>query len=168
MPDEPYSALMTAAAARLVDASGPFVHASQVRLWIGEALDDLAPSEELVRALHGGTPRALVCYDGAQSRDAEAGGATDSELVRITVRYAVAGPAGAADYATPLTGDGAPYWGLFGVYQWIRERLDRQLVGADWVDGMKFREHRGIAIRTPRMAAFAVEYEMRRVFEDPA
>jgi len=129
---EPYSALLTAVAARLVNGggdSGPFTTAGQVQPWIDSAVDEFAPSAALLAHFSKSVPTALVCDGGNDAGDANSDGVNDEQLVNVW--FGSAGPTVAA----AMSGDGDEYWGIGALKDWIVKRLANRTWSASGLAG---------------------------------
>lgn len=124
---DPYATLLNGVVSRLVDTgnptTGPFTKADQVKLWIDEALNELAPSTALVQELSREVPVALVC-DGGSDRD----GDEDSDGLNENKTVKVYFCSGAPTIAAAVGGDGTAYWGMNAIQHWVLSRL----VARDW------------------------------------
>lgn len=123
---EPYSELLNAIKAALVDAAGPFAKSDQVALWEEDGADEFAPAAELIERLSQAQPMALVATGASSFGEGEVGGESDyAEDVTVVVYYGVKAPA----YDAAYTGDGTPYWGEFPARKWILNKLQFKTPG---------------------------------------
>jgi len=153
---EPYSTLLEGIATRLRDASGPFAQSDQVRLWVDEALDEVAPSNELQQELARSVPIALVCDAGATVVDDDSD--ADIEAQDVRVWFAAHGPT----IEAMVTGDGDEYWGACALRHWVFTRLsDRAWSLSGW-ESLRLVDIRPVAVRGVGRAIWRATLTTRR------
>lgn len=159
---EPYSTLLAEIAARLISGvgdAGPFASAGQVQVWAAVALDELAPSAELERALSGGAARALVCDGGSRPEEEHSDGYTETQTVKVWLC------ASAPTMAAAVTGDGDEYWGAGALKHWSQTRLtDRAWSPTGW-ETLRWVGTEAVATRLNGAALVVATFETRRVQE---
>lgn len=129
MAADPYSTLLLGVATRLRDTGGPFAQSDQVKVWAEEALEQYAPSQELLDELSRTVPIALVCDGGQRVDDAGRDSDGDREVSRVRIWVAGYGPTPTA----AVTGDGDEYWGSLALAHYVRTRLgDRDWSITGW------------------------------------
>jgi hypothetical protein len=129
---EPYSTLLEGIVTRLVDATGPFTKADQVKLWAELGLDEIAPSDELLRELSRGVPIALVSDGGSVSIGEDSDGQHEQKTVKVWLC------ASAPTIAEAITGDGTQYWGAGALQHWALVRLCDRAWSVDGWEPLKW------------------------------
>lgn len=154
---EPYSSLLSGVVTRLVDAAGPFTKAGQVQLWAQVALDEVAPNEELLRALSRSEPMVLVCDGGSRPEGTHSDGTDEVQVVKVWIA------ASAPTMAAMVTGDGDEYWGTGALKHWVFSRLaDRSWSLAGW-ETLEWRGTEPVAIPGTGRAMLVATFETRRM-----
>lgn len=153
---DPYGTLLTAVKTRLVDATGPYKNADQVKLWADKALDELQPNEQLAAELSRELPIALVCAGSSEADERNSDGQDERQRVRVYI--ASIGPS--MDAAIAGTTD--PYVGIGALRHWVMKRLCYATWTITGWETMRFLSAEPLGVQGANRALFILTFESQR------